>query len=75
MNANLETLIIAVVGLGTLVWAVTAAYRSVKKVGGCSSCASSGDCPAVNSGGELLDLSELSTTTPQNTPCHSPPRS
>lgn len=74
MSNSLETIIIAALGLGTLLWAVVSVYRSVRKVGGCSSCASSGDCPAVNGSGELVDLSELSPGTLQNTPCSTPPR-
>jgi len=73
MSNSLETIIMAAVGLGTLAWAVVAVYRSVKKVGGCSSCASSGDCPAVNGAGELVDLSDLSPKTLQNIPCNTPP--
>ncbi|MFT5233238.1 MAG: hypothetical protein ACI9UQ_001270 [Candidatus Krumholzibacteriia bacterium] len=73
MIVNLESIVMAVVGLGTLSWAVTSAYRSVKKVGGCSSCASSGDCPAVNTEGTLVDLTELTPKALQSTPCKAPP--
>jgi hypothetical protein len=56
MNLGAESIVIAVVVSGALVWAVRAGYRSVKQTGGCSSCSSSGECPIVDNPEALAEL-------------------
>ena len=53
MNVGMETVVVGVAVAGAGAWAVRALVRSLKKPGGCSSCASSGGCPLVN--GSLVE--------------------
>jgi hypothetical protein len=47
MNSGWEVVAIVAVVAAAGVWAVRALVRSLKKPGGCSSCAGSGACPLV----------------------------
>jgi len=47
MNNGWELAAVVVVVLAAGTWAVRALVRSLKKPGGCSSCAGSGACPLV----------------------------
>lgn len=59
MNTTLEYIIVGLVVLVTMAWAGRALVRTVRKTGGCSSCATSGDCP-VNKDPDLVsDLLEV----------------
>ncbi len=69
MSIGLETIIIGVLVLSALIWAGRAAYRSVKQTGGCSSCASSGECPLVNNPDALAELTRQGQATPLES-CH-----
>ncbi len=60
MKPSLEAVIIGVLVLGAAVWAVRAAWRSVRQTGGCSSCSSSGDCPLLKDPEALADLTRRS---------------
>ena len=59
MNPILEYLIVGAVVLLAVFWAVRAGMRTVRKTGACSSCASSGDCPATKDPALISDLMEL----------------
>jgi len=69
MSVGVEAIVIGVLVLGALLWAARAAYRSVKQAGGCSSCASSGECPLVNNPAALAELTRQGQTTPLEA-CH-----
>jgi hypothetical protein len=47
-----EPVIVGLLVAGAGAWAVRALLRSLKKPGGCSSCASGGSCPVVKGGAE-----------------------
>ena len=58
MNPTLEYVIVGAVVLATMAWAGRALVRTIRTTGGCSSCATSDDCP-VNKDPELIsDLLE-----------------
>ena len=69
MSIGLETIVIGVLVLSALTWAARAAYRSVKHDGGCSSCASSGECPLVKNPEALAELTRQGQATPLES-CH-----
>jgi hypothetical protein len=48
MAVGMESVVVGVAVAGAGAWAVRALVRSLKKPGGCSSCAGSGGCPLVN---------------------------
>ncbi len=70
-----ETIVIGVVVLIAALWATRAVHRSVKNSGGCSSCASSGECPLVNNPEALAELTRkgqaasLESCHPQKPSC------
>jgi len=47
MSGSWDLVIVGLLVTGAGVWAVRALVRSLKKPGGCSSCAGSGACPLV----------------------------
>ena len=69
MSFGVETLVIGVLVLGALLWAARSAYRAVKNTGGCSSCASSGECPLVDNPEALAELTRQGQSTPLDS-CH-----
>jgi len=48
--------IVAVIVLATVIWAVRGLMRTMKRAGGCSSCATSGDCPVAKDPDLITDL-------------------
>lgn len=73
MGVTLETVVIGVLVAGTAAWAVRAGVRSVRKTGGCSSCATSGDCPISNDPQAMDRIARGEETTPP-TACRADPR-
>ena len=69
MSISVEAVVIGVLVLGALLWAARSAYRAVKNTGGCSSCASSGECPLVENPEALAELTRQGQTTPLDA-CH-----
>jgi hypothetical protein len=69
MSLGFEAITIGVLVLTALIWAGRAAYRSVKHNGGCSSCASSGECPLVKNPDALAELTRQGQATPLES-CH-----
>lgn len=69
MSAGFEAIVIGAVVFVALLWAARAAYRSVKNSGGCSSCASSGECPLANNPEALAELTRQGQATPLES-CH-----
>lgn len=61
MGSTFEMVIVGVVVAVALAWAGRAAWRSFRKTGGCSSCASSGDCPAVRDSETPIHLTDIAT--------------
>lgn len=59
MNLTTEYIIVGVIVAVTLAWAVRALVRTVRKTGGCSSCATSGDCPVSKDPDLISDLLEV----------------
>ena len=58
MAVGMESVVVGVAVAGAGAWAVRALVRSLKKPGGCSSCAGSGACPLVKGplvNGSLVD--------------------
>jgi hypothetical protein len=55
MGGTIEILIVLAVVAVAVFWALRALIRTVRKTGGCSSCASSGDCPAAKGGRRQAD--------------------
>lgn len=47
-----EPVIVGLLVAGAGAWAVRALVRSLRKPGGCSSCASGGSCPVVKGGAD-----------------------
>jgi hypothetical protein len=75
MAVGMESVVVGVAVAGAGAWAVRALVRSLKKPGGCSSCAGSGGCPLVK--GPLADepAAEGGTTCcPTSPPTESPAR-
>ena len=58
MNPTLEYVIVGVVVAATVLWAVRALVKTLRKTGGCSSCATSGDCPVAKDPELISDLLE-----------------
>ena len=56
MGSPLEWGIVAVIVLATLLWALRGLMRTMKRTGGCSSCATSGDCPVAKDPDLITDL-------------------
>ncbi len=52
MAVGVETVVVGAAVAGAGAWAVRALVRSLKKPGGCSSCAGSGACPLVKGPGD-----------------------
>ncbi|MCB1182385.1 FeoB-associated Cys-rich membrane protein [bacterium] len=73
MVFTVENIVIGVVVAGTVAWAVRAGVRSVRKTGGCSSCATSGDCPLSNDP-EALDRIARGEEMAPPTACRAVPR-
>jgi hypothetical protein len=73
MGFTLENVIIGLVVALTAAWAVRAGIRSVRKTGGCSSCATSGDCPISNDP-EALDRIVRGEEIAPPTACRAVPR-
>ena len=73
MALTLETVVIGVVVAGTFAWAIRAGVRSVRKTGGCSSCATSGDCP-ISKDPEALDRIARGEEIAPPTACRAVPR-
>ena len=61
MAVGMESVVVGVAVAGAGAWAVRALVRSLKKPGGCSSCASSGACPLVKGMGAERTRAECST--------------
>lgn len=61
MSSGWEVVAIVAVVAAAGAWAVRALVRSLKKPGGCSSCASSGACPLVKGMGAERTRAECST--------------
>jgi hypothetical protein len=58
MNLTVEYLIVGGIVAATVVWAVRALLKTLRKTGGCSSCATSGDCPVTKDPELISDLLE-----------------
>jgi hypothetical protein len=58
MSLTLEYVIVGLVVFATVVWAVRALLKTLRKTGGCSSCATSGDCPVARDPELISDLLE-----------------
>jgi len=69
MSTGIEAIVIGAIVFIALLWAARAVYRSVKNTGGCSSCASSGECPLVNNPEALAKLVRQGQATPLES-CH-----
>lgn len=61
MSSTFEMVIVGVVVAVALIWAGRAAWRSFRKTGGCSSCASSGECPALKDSETPISLTDIAT--------------
>jgi hypothetical protein len=74
MAVGMESVVVGVAVAGAGAWAVRALVRSLKKPGGCSSCAGSGGCPLVK--GPLPDAPAEggATCCPSSCPTDSPAR-
>jgi hypothetical protein len=59
MSLTLEYVIVGVVVAATVLWAVRALLKTLRKTGGCSSCATSGDCPVTKDPELISDLLEV----------------
>ena len=51
MSGGWEAVVVGLLVAGAGAWAVRALVRSLRKPGGCSSCASGGSCPLVKGPG------------------------
>ena len=58
MNLTVEYVIVGVIVAATALWAVRALLKTLRKTGGCSSCATSGDCPVTKDPELISDLLE-----------------
>jgi hypothetical protein len=56
MNLALEYVIVGAVVVATAAWAVRALVKTLRRSGGCSSCATSGDCPVARDPGLVSEL-------------------
>lgn len=80
MAVGMESVVIGVAVAGAGAWAARALVRSLKKPGGCSSCAGSGACPLVKGplvNGPLADdpaAESGASCCPTSLPTESPAR-
>ncbi len=78
MGSTVEMIVVGVVVAVAAIWAGRAIWRSVKKQGVCSSCASSGECPLAGNPDALTELIQqgqlphLDSCQPGTLSCHEP---
>ena len=69
MGGSWEMIAVGAAVVGAAVWALRALIRSVKRPGGCTSCADSGACPLANNPEALAELGRRGQMTPLDG-CH-----
>ncbi len=75
MSAKVEVILVGVAVAAAGFWAVRAIWRTVRKGNICTSCSSSGNCPAVNNPELLQELGKIDQCGPGARQCPSKPES